>query len=421
MSNSTKQLQKDSWSIFEKEGAAKYYGKNKTYDYLPEISGCPSITVQKTRPYRAKSFYSKQPIMKLKRMPRFCHLRKLINYPFKNWGAPLITFTGNYGTGKSLAKNLLKAFFLARGVRLLEFNDRRFEARNLACHGYYDHNNKFHPFEIEVLVPKDYVFRDSNPIWKYYPNVTLKYWSTAEDIIDCMKAHKMVVVYEECFTDSAKLQLWIELMELLGENLNPNIINMFSHHELARLIPETPTKEIYKTVREASNVAMNLRKDRIGMITTFHIISEVFYRISQKFGYILIKRPVNRKGMTDVERDARSFGVKEVNVSRGGYWMKHKIGYFPELPDLFRLIPQREKLTYPDLNILEDKQATTNNIVLDETDITIITYRDESTRILAGRLGMSQSTIQYRKSKLKKLGLLFEKLPMSEQQSTPTN
>ena len=406
LTKSDRELQRLSWQIYRKPGEEKYYPRMKVYDYLPKISGCPEITNQKFRPYRGHTFYSSQPILKIKKMPKYCHLRKLINYPFTKWGAPLITFVGNYGTGKSLMKNLLKAFFLARGVRLLEFNDRRFEARNLAPHGYFNKNGHFSPFEIDVFIPKDYQFRKEKPLWKYYDNVQPKYWTHYNDIVDSMKRRKLTVVYTECLTEQAKLLLWIDLMDALGENMEPNIVNMFSHHELARLIPENPTKEIYKLVRQAANTAMNLRKDKIGMITTFHIISEVFFRISQKFGYIIVKRPVNRQTMTQAERDARGYGIKECNISRGGYWMKHKIGYYPELPDIFRLIPQREKLTYPDFDIVKDESE--KQILLDPIDMIIAVARAQghSWREVAAHAELSVSSTYERG---RKLGLVGEK------------
>lgn len=358
--SSVKQLEKLAWEIFKKKGREKYYPINKVYSWFPWITGCPEIQAEKVRPFIGRSLFSRKPMVKAKIAPKYCHLRKIINFPFRKWGAPHVSIVGNYGTGKSILMNLIIAFFLARGIRIMQFNDRRLECRHLAAHGWYDKDHKFHPFEIEIFIPKGYQFRKENPPWKYYPNIKPKYWTHFDEIIESMNSYKMTVVYEECFTEEGKLQLWIDLMDALAENINPNIVHMFTHHELSSLIPETPTKEIYKLVRRASNVAMNLRKDRIGLLTTFHMPSEVFYRVSHKFGFVIFKRPVNRRDMYEVEKDARSFGVKKCNISRGGYWMTHTIGYYPELPDIFKLIPQREKLTYPELEFEKNGKDKSN-------------------------------------------------------------
>ena len=401
-----KELQELGWKIWKLEGREQYFRKNQLYKHLPWITGCPEITPQPWRPYIARSLLSKQPVIKLKVMPRYAHIRKIVNYPFRKWGAPMISIVGTYGSGKSILMNLLIAFYLARGVRILQFNDRRMECRHLAAHGYYDKKGNFQPFTIDIWIPKGYEFRNANPIWDYYKNVHVRYWENYDQIIDSMQHYKLTVVYEECFDEEGKLKLWIDLMEALGENMNPNVVNMFTHHELSSLIPETPTKEIYKTVRQASNIAMNLRKDRIGLLTTFHISSEVFFRISQKFGFVIIKRPVNRPTMTDVEKDALGYSVEECNISRGGYWMKHEIGYYPELPDLFRCVPQRKKLNYPELNILEDEIVIKDEYEqLDKIDYQILTLRatGKSWRSVAACIGLS---LQPTYERGKKLGIV---------------
>jgi hypothetical protein len=79
------------------------------------------------------------------------------------------------------------------------------------------------------------------------------------------------------------------------------------------------------------------------VVDLLHMPTEVFYRVSQKFGYVLIKRPVRRKNMSYAEIDAKNFPITDVNITRGGRWMTHTIMKYPELEDTFRVIPKRIK------------------------------------------------------------------------------
>lgn len=286
------------------------------------------------------------------------------------------------------------------------FNDRRFEARSLAMHGWFDKKEQFHPFVIDCFVPKGYEFELANPLWDHRNNVNRLEWEKAEDILaNTKKVGHLTVVYDECFDEKGKIKLWIDLMNLLGRTIEPKINYMFVHHELSSLIPEIPTRDLTKLVRQASNTALSLRKDRIGLMTTFHMQSEVFYRISQKFGFVIQKRPVNRKEMTEVEKDARRYKLSECGISIAGYWTKHTIGYFPEVDDAYRLIPNYEHITYPKLKEV-DKEEEKEDI--DPIDYAICQLRaqDESWETIAGKVGMSKSGVIYRASRL---GLLEKK------------
>ena len=218
-----------------------------------------------------------------------------------------------------------------------------------------------------------------------------------------MAPHRLTVIYDDCFTEEARLKLWIDFMESIAEVTSPSKHYMFYHHELSSLIPETPTKNIHALVRQASNVALNLRKDRIGMITTFHMPSEVFYRVSQKFGYVCFKKPVNRSTMSNAEKDAKGFGIKKMNISSGGYWMTHTIGMFPELPDEYRLVPQRIKLTYPNLTSVDSSSQTYIETHLhDPINVAILTFRARglSYQQIADRVELSKSAVYERAKKL---------------------
>lgn len=389
-------------NTFEHEGD-EYYEVDHKYTRGPLITACPTIKWEPARQYWGRSSVSARKHVRVKRTPKFARFWKIINWPFYKWGGPQVSIVGNYGTGKSILLNLFTAFFIAKGQRVLMFNDRRFEARNLAMHGWFDKKKKFHPFVIDCFIPKGYEFELANPLWDHRNNVNRFEYEKVDDILANTKNKgHLTVIYDECFDEKGKMKLWIDLMTILGRTIEPTTNYVFTHHELSSLIPEIPTRDIIKLVRQASNIALNLRKDRIGLMTTFHMQSEVFYRISQKFGFIIQKRPVNRKNMSDVERDARRYKLSECGISVAGYWTKHTIGYYPEVSDAYRLIPNYELLTYPSLKPPKKKEEK-EEVILDPKDFAIMQLKLQglSFREIQERVQLSLSTIHKRYEQLK--------------------
>ena len=141
-------------------------------------------------------------------------------------------------------------------------------------------------------------------------------------------------------------------------------------------------------------------------MTTFHMPSEVFYRVSQKFGFVIQKRPVNRRNMTPVEKDARSYSKSQCGISVAGYWTKNKIGYFPEMRDAYRLIRNDELLAYPSLKPIKNG-GKEEEVEIDPTDFAICQLRaqGETWDSVAAKVGMSKGGVIGRGSRL---GLLKE-------------
>lgn len=385
--------------IFNHEGD-EYFSYNGHFKYLPAITGLAPVRCERARPFYVPRWRKWSVVV----APKSCHYSKLINYPFRKMGGPQISIVGTYGSGKSNFKNNIIAYYLARNIRVLMFNDSRFEARNLAMHGYFDKNDVFHPFQIDCFIPHGYKFDKANPLWKERKNVHKIEYGSITQIVEAMKPHHLSVVYDECFETAGKIALWIDIMQTLAREITPSKTYMFAHHEFSSLIPEVPRKEIWKLVQKAADVAMNLRKDRIGMITTFHMPSEVFYRVSQKFGYVCHKTPVNRKGMWGPEKDAKRLGVNGVNISKAGRWMTHWFNMYPEMEDKYRLISSLIKLSYPDLNPIEDKetQSVMDTLLSDPINVDIIRYRAQglSYRDIEKLVGLSLSTIYERAKKI---------------------
>jgi len=397
---SLRQIKKMEFKV-AKENA--FFKINKVYKYFPTITGMPRIKAKEKNLFMGKSmFYSKKSVG-IHRSPRYCHIRKIVNHSWYKLGAPQICVVGTLGTGKSNLITFITAMLAARGVRILTFNDTCFEARSLAAHGWYDNNAKFHPFQLNVWVPEGYEFRKTrahNPIWEHRDNVNLCEFEEIDQIFDSMSRGVITVVYDDCYTPAGKLRLLIDLFKGQADRMSLKVNNMFVHHELSTLIPEGATKELWKLVQEFSDVLVTSRRNRLGILTSFHIPTEVFYRTVQKFSYVLFKRPTNRSNMTAVELASRKLAINEVNVSRGGYWMKHEIGYFPELPDIYRIVPQREKIDYPDLEPKNDEVVQKKEI--DPINFAICQLRGQgySWKDVAERVGLAKATVIERGHKL---------------------
>jgi hypothetical protein len=391
----------------------EYFDIRRIHKTWPRITGLPEIFSERTRSYIAdkqKYRHGTVPVMAPLHAPRYCYIGRLINWPFVRMGGPQCSVTGTYGTGKSNLMNLIVSMWLAcrLNIRVLMFNDRRMEFRNLAAHGYFDAEGSFHPFQIDVWFPKGYEWLKGAPLWETRKNVTIQYFENSDNIVDSMKPHKLTVVYDECFDPPSKLKLWIDMMEIIGEQVTPSKNYVFAHHEFSSLIAEVPHKQIYALTQQAANIALNLRKDRIGMISTFHMPTEVFYRVSQKFGYVLIKRPVRRKNMSYAEIDAKNFPITDVNITRGGRWMTHTIMKYPELPDRFRVIPKRIKWVYPELEPIDKHLLTAKEQKLygDPTNIQIMRLRAEGIPLVGSIKGEKNSELT-RKSIKKNSFFLF--------------
>lgn len=379
-----------------------YYPIRKVYKYFPQITGCPTITAEKYRPYFGTSKMDRKIHLRIKKAPRYAFIRKLINYPWRRMGSPQISIVGNLGTGKSVLMNLFLAFILARGIKVIMFDNSRFESRNLAPHGVLK-RGKFIPFAVDCLVPKDYKFKETiahNPLWNHRSNVNMIEYSNADKIINSMKPYHLTVVYDECFNAEGKLKLFSDLLTILAEYASINRNYMFAHHELSSLIPENPTKETYKLTQDVSKQIVNVRKDRIGLLTCFHMTSEVFFRITRKFSYVCYKQPTNKASYIPVERDAKRLSISQVNISRHEYWMTHDIGYFQGLPDMFRIIPNRKKLSYPSLKTEDEssKKDTPKERQYSVLDLNIAVMRGQGKpyRVIAKELGKSLGYIHER-------------------------
>ncbi len=328
----------------------KYFPKRNHYIGYPYITGIPEISWKDQALSIRRNMITRKIQISAIQTPKECALRHLVNYPTRKWGSFQCSTLGTYGYGKSNFLNLLAAFLLARHHRILMFDDSQAEFRNLAGHGYYDKHNKFTPFIINVFVPKGYVFDvkapNHNPLWMLRNNVNLIEFEDPKEIIDQLKPHKLAVVYTDAFDPASLLRLWISLMELLKRIVTINKSYIFMMHELADLFPEGAQKEIYNLIDIAKMMIRRFRKNRIGILTSFHETADVTYKISRKFGFVGQKRTVNKKNMTKLEEYSRGFNRSQIAISQGGYFREHTIGMFPELPDTYRIAPNFKPYYY---------------------------------------------------------------------------
>lgn len=333
-----------------------------------------------------------------------------------NWPEKLqavqIFLNGNYGTGKSQLQNLVVSQMLAQGYMGLTFFDMRFELRNIANHYWTNWDGKNTPFLIDVIIPEGYEFTRITPLKR--KNVFYREVSDPLDAMKYMRPHSVLAFYTDCYDedDGSRLRLVNDVLYELQLATEPGDKTVFFHHELSTLIAENPTAGTAKLTQKVANKALNLRKDDIATVASFHMLSEVFYRISQKFGILLQKEPVNRKNPTLVEKAARDLPLNGVLVSRSGYWVPHRIGYYNELKDHYRMKPNREKLSYG----LETKEKQ-----VELKDIAIALYAlGYKGKEIADKLQVSPSTVYGWKYDLKieLKELLEENIPSREDSST---
>lgn len=323
----------------------KYYPVKYVYEGYPTITGCPKITwTNYVLSIRKGKLSTKKHVSALK-TPSDCALRHVVNYPVRKWGSFQGSIIGTYGYGKSNLLSLILAFLLARNHRIIMFDDSSFEVRQLAPHGFYDKNNKFIPFKINVFIPKGYTFDETapahNPMWtgkNKRNNVNLIEISSPREIMPYLTYHKLNVFYTESLDEASLMRFWADLMGEIKRYASIEKSYIFAMHELADLFPESPMKEIYGLTEVCRKIIKRFRKDRIGILTSYHENADVTYKISRKFGFVFQKRPVNKKNMSAVELKAKHFNRGQVNISQGGYWREHKTGMFPEMKDKYRVI-----------------------------------------------------------------------------------
>ena len=368
---------------FEFEGDPYFQLKYHTQG-LPLIAGNPPLVTANYAPvykYTLKDSYGRRiKYPTYISTPKNCKLQKMIHWNWKDFGGLMQVVIGNFGTGKSVLVTTLAAYLAATGIKIIIFDNMHNEARHLSHSGYFK-DKTFQPFSISYCIPKNANCEYQNELWNRQ-NVTLNNYNSMNDIYNAIQQNHITVVYDECFDETNKLKLWIALMKMLKRNFKRTNRYMFVHHELAQLFPENPTKETYKLIQNAAKVAMDLRKNNIGLLTTYHIPSEVFFRISQKFGYIIYKKPANRRSMSPPELSAKKYNVQQFNVSVGGYWRKYTIGAFPSLVDNYRII-SNEILSYPALQPIQEETEEEDNEFLqlmhDPINVKIWTLRQKGT------------------------------------------
>jgi hypothetical protein len=294
--------------------------------------------------------------------PFFCKLSEMINYP-PNLQEPQIAVQGTFGSGKSQFLNLVFMLKLAQGYKGIMFVDQHLEARNLCIYGYYDEEDAFHPFEITLWLPRGYVFYD---IWKKLSddrtNVKYRYYTSVDEIIIELdnSPFKCQALYYDCFDERGRVNLFNDLMERVGrlrnsreQGYNPVV---WGAHELSEIMPMQPNQNTWKSVQKASNLFVDFRKQDICSIVAYQLKEEVFWRFSHKWNFICQKRPAFNEGLPAYAQGALTFKAGDVNISREGFWRRHHITPLEEIQDQYRIIPQIEKWSYPEMEAVGDKK-----------------------------------------------------------------
>lgn len=334
------QSKKDSGNEISKEDWYVPESQNR-YSNLPFISGMPQWEFLQTTCWGYKP-------------PDFCRFDRLINYP-NNLQEPQIGIQGTFGSGKSQLLNLIFMLKLAQGYKGIMFIDRHVEVRNIAPYKYYD-DGEWHPFDITIWAPKNYEFYD---VWKYldgrenvhYQTENKGFQNTSQIIKKLKdKHHGVQAIYYDCYDKASRVRLWIDIMEQVQQLRNSKEQGyypvIFAIHEFSEVMPMLPEGQTWTLAQEAADLFLDFRKDDIMTLVAYQMSSEVYYRFSFKWTFVLQKRPTLKRVMQAFEEPARLFHEEDVNIMRDGYWMHHKIGNIVELADAYRMIPQREKLFF---------------------------------------------------------------------------
>jgi len=393
-----------------------YFPKRFHYEGYPFITGMPEITWKDFVTNIRRNIFTKRPQIQLLPTPKDCALRHVVNYPIRKWGAFQCGIIGTYGFGKSNLLNLLMAFLLARNHRLLMFDDDTAEFRTLAGHGYFDKNDTFHPFIIDVFIPEGYEFDEEaenhNPIWLHRKNVHVKEFTDPTDIIDNLKPHILTVVYTPAFDEASTLRIWITLMNILKTRTSVDKSYIFVMHEFADLFPEGAQKEIYQLLIQAMAIVKRMRKNRQGILSSYHENADVSYKFSRKFGFIFQKRSVNKKSLSQLEEYSRRFNRSQVAISQAGYFREHTIKKFPEVKDKYRIAPNPTPFYYSletgiitaqDLADMPKDKKDLRILELYKNAITNLEYQDYTQKEIADVFNVSQQFISKVKKQIQKL------------------
>ena len=384
------------------------YRLERIYKNLPIITDIPKIVGNEYRISTKGNFLNtldeNLPMVFPVKTPDECSFESVVNFNIEKFGMPPIAITGGYGSGKSNLLKLVQSFYLAKGFKIFSFNDHRIEGRHLAAHGFVNKDSYYQPFQVKILIKKDvpYYFDERNLV-EDFDNVHLLLFEDINDIIREITPYCYTIVYTANLDHAERLKLWIRILSKLSRVANKRNPIVYADDEFSSLIQEMPDKSTYKLTQIASYMALGLRKDYIGLFTCFHMLQEVFYRVSQKYGFEFIKKPVNRNFMSAAHNDAKGFKVNEVNICRGGYWRHHTIGYHTELPDVYRILPENSiDETEIDLS-LATREREKYNV---ETKLKALIYLINTNtpyKEVAKHLGVKEGTLKSWKANFKQL------------------
>lgn len=394
--NKVKKIEEFIWREGSYWGKSVYNGEKAFYYRFPRISARPKVEAEKYRLFKKRNVWTKLMEIGIKRMHPQLHFRAFVNWSYRLYGNPQLAIKGAKNQAKSNMINLLTAVKLARKKRVIMFCDLNLEAKHLAPHGMFDKDGVFCPFPIEIWIPINYEFkRVDYPIWDYYSNVTLRRYKNVDEIVDSTKGGKLTVIYTDCFDQMNLIKLTYELVLILAEKVSRTISFYLVHHELHKLFKQMGDKGTSKLMDKLADEFADFRKHNIGLISGYHLGSEVHYRFAQKFILIINKLPPNRKTLTPAEKDAQNYKINEFNIEIAGYYRKHEYSYYPELPRwLFRLIPQREKISYPAFTPISEENEDTKEPTVKKRDLKIYQAIKEGSSYgeVAQRLSISKST-----------------------------
>jgi len=283
------------------------------------------------------------------------NLDRMLHY--KENQCPISVIIGKMGSGKSTILNYFINLCLGNNEAVLMAGDVFCEWKNLAITGKIKYDDgigyyvDLHPVEV-CYHKNDKKMLFVNRINR--PNISYHMFEGPEDIITRLAPGKVVIVYDDNFTERAQLSFWSQIASLLNRR-KPDFTVAFTHHEIGKLLPMHATSAGFEGVQNFSKELVHFRKADVRFIGCSQLLSEVFWRISQKMIYIIYKQGDRNDWIRDPvkKRMVMELAIDEMIVENAGSYSLHNSPMFPELKTKMRMIGQKKINT----NFITGKEA----------------------------------------------------------------
>ncbi|MFX1298441.1 MAG: hypothetical protein ACFFD2_26745 [Promethearchaeota archaeon] len=294
------------------------------------------------------------------KLPKQDNIKSWLNY--KEHQCPTTSIIGAMGSGKSLLICSLENLCLNEEACIMSV-DQFFEARHLAEVGQLIsvkdiQIDAHHPLpkaeneitkvivmtQVELWLPEgsEVEFVNKKNIEK--PNIVIKYFKEAKDLLHRLHPNRVLAIYDEAFTYKSHNKFWSEIAYYLNRRRNIDDVIDIVHHESSKLLPSHPFKGQFEDVENFSNEYVAFRKAENRVIFGSQLKGENFWRTNQKTIYTMFKAgsSIDSVGNAIMKNVIIHLAIDETLVQYRGRFSLHVIAKFPEGPGEFRILKQND-------------------------------------------------------------------------------